>query len=182
MTALYWLRTEQEHGRTDARLRLAASAFTGLSLADARLGVSRQNGKPFFPSAPELFCSVTHSGGVWLCALSSAPVGTDLQERQNRDILKIAAHFFRPDETAWLRENPDRFFDVWCAKESYVKFTGDGLIPGLDSFSVVKDGGLSDSVHGAALRLVPFLPGYALCVCGGDSEIRLGGLPGNDEL
>lgn len=156
--------------------------FTGLLPTDVRLGVSRQNGKPFFPSVPGLFCSVTHSGGIWLCALSPAPVGIDLQEWQNRDIIKIAARFFHPDETAWLRENPDRFFDVWCAKESYVKYTGDGLFPGLDSFSVIKEGGLSGSVHGAVLRFVPFLPRYALCVCGGEGKIHLYELPGNDKL
>ena len=167
MTVLYWLPTETEHGRTEARLTAAAADYTGLPPEDGRLAAARENGRPFFRGYPGLYCSVTHSGGVWLCALSGSPVGVDLQQSENRDILKIAARFFRPEETEWLRRNPSRFFEVWCAKESYVKYTGEGLA-GLDGFSVIRNGGLAAEVGGTALRLIPFQRGYTLCLCGGE--------------
>ena len=106
MTVLYWLPTETEHGRTEARLTAAAADYTGLPPEDGRLAAARENGRPFFRGYPGLYCSVTHSGGVWLCALSGTPVGVDLQQSENRDILKIAARFFRPEETEWLRQTP----------------------------------------------------------------------------
>ena len=108
MTGLYWLKTGREHGLTDERLRAAAADFCGLPRGDARLRVSRENGRPFFPSAPGIFCSATHSGGIWLCAVSTAPVGVDLQRHENRDILKIAERFFHPDEAAWLSRRTRR--------------------------------------------------------------------------
>lgn len=180
MTGLYWLKTGREHGLTDERLRAAAADFCGLPRGDARLRVSRENGRPFFPSAPGIFCSATHSGGIWLCAVSTAPVGVDLQRHENRDILKIAERFFHPDEAAWLSCRPERFFDVWCAKESYVKYTGDGMLPGLDGFSVVCGDGVAAAVHGAALRPVRFMAGYSLCVCGGEGDVRIIELAGDE--
>lgn len=175
--AFYYLETEREKGRSDERLRRAAARFTGLAPGDPQLALSRtEHGKPFFPMLP-LHCSVTHSGGIWLCALSPSPVGVDLQRHQKCDGEKIALRYFRPEEADWLVRHPDRFFDLWCIKESYAKYTGAGIVPGLDVFPALEGETLTRHANGVPLRLIPFRPGYSLCLCGGT-----GGEPALTEL
>ena len=53
---------------------------------------------------------------------------------------------------------------MWTAKESYVKFTGEGITDDFSSFSVV-DGKGRFGVGGTVLRHLPFLENYALCLC-----------------
>lgn len=181
MTALYYLRTGQEHGLSVRRLGRAAADYSGLGEDDPRLRAAKtERGKPYFPSEPLIHCSITHSGGVWLCALSSSPVGVDLQEKRALPSPKIAQRFFNPLETEFLAARPEMFFDVWCAKESYVKYTGEGMVCGLDGFSAVTGDGMAGRIGGAELRRVDFSPDFVLYVCGGSGEIVLKELPGGD--
>ena len=41
-----------------------------------------ERGKPYFPHAPQLHFSISHSGAYWSCALSDQTVGFDLQETE----------------------------------------------------------------------------------------------------
>ena len=123
-------------------------------------------GKPEFPAAPELCCSVSHSGSWWMCALGPAPLGLDLQRHQaGIDRARLSRRFFHPEEDRFLAARGYRdFFDLWSAKESWVKFTGRGFRDDPASFSVAA-GGNFPAVEGARLRLLPFSPDYSLCLC-----------------
>lgn len=95
---------------------------------DAPSGVERfPHSKPRF--VPEgLSFSVSHSGEYWVCGIGAAPLGLDLQRHQPCRTQAIAKRFFHPSETAWLNgQGPDAFFQIWTAKESYVKYTGEGI-------------------------------------------------------
>ena len=150
-----------------ALLLRAAAACTGLS--EQQLGAVEQGewGKPFFSGHPELQFSITHSGTWWLCAFSGQPVGLDVQLHQTHlPPEKLSRRFFHPMEDAFLAGGEYRqFFDLWSAKESWVKFTGRGLYDGTESFSVVSAEGAFPAVEGAQLRLLPFEAGYSLCLC-----------------
>lgn len=94
--------------------------------------------KPYLSALPELKFSISHSGEWWACAVSDAEVGLDIQEHHTRNQERVARRFFHPDEVAWLeRHGFEAFSRLWTYKESYVKYTGDGLRRGLDYFSVV---------------------------------------------
>ena len=121
--------------------------------------------KPYFRSAPWICFSVTHSGDYWLCAFSQQNVGLDLQREQKAQTTRIASRFFHPDETAYLQLHPHSFFDIWAAKESYVKFTGTGIDDNFSSFSVVNGGRICSASEGFTIRLLPFVPGYSLALC-----------------
>lgn len=60
------------------RLLRRAAALAAPQLTDCTLARQAQ-GKPWFPAAPELHFSISHSGGRWVCAFADAPVGLDLQ-------------------------------------------------------------------------------------------------------
>jgi hypothetical protein len=108
-------------------------------------------GKPFFASWPGIEFSISHSGHFWCCAVSSEPVGLDIEDMSRKitpqRCLSIAARFFCPDEEAYiaaaLSNSADpsgiipRFFKIWVMKEAYLKYHGLGLSAGLNSFSVL---------------------------------------------
>lgn len=120
--------------------------------------------KPRF-SDSEICFSLSHSGEYWVCALGNTELGVDIQRYQRCKAPQIARRFFHPNEALWLKDRDEAaFFAVWTAKESYVKFTGEGITDDFSSFSVV-DGKGGFGVGGTVLRHLPFLENYALCLC-----------------
>lgn len=122
--------------------------------------------KPRFEGAAFAEFSLTHSGGFFACAFSPLPVGLDLQQHRPCRAEAVARRFFHPEEYRYvLQHGDDGFFSVWCAKESYVKLTGEGITDRFGTFSAVSGGQLSDSIRGAHVHFLPFAPGYTLCLC-----------------
>lgn len=147
-------------------------------------------GKPYFSEHPELHFSISHSGTVWCCAFSASPVGLDIQmhgftgkkvpqekvqEQLRLRQKRIADRFFHPSERLWLKNGGD-FFDVWAAKESYVKYIGEGMHRSFESFATADENGLLPYVKGegprAQLRHLPAPAGCSLCLC----AERIGGV------
>ena len=105
--------------------------------------------KPYFEEPKGVKFSISHSGNLWMCAISDQEVGLDVQEENSCKRERVARRFFHPQETEWLSGQDYRdFFRVWAAKESYVKYIGDGLVYGMEKFCVVNEQGLSDGVEG----------------------------------
>ena len=118
---------------------------------------------------PFLF-SISHSGEYWACAVGAAPVGLDIQLRQPCNYRDFASRFFTTEEQDYLRpRGAEAFFDLWAAKESYIKRRGADMRM-LRSFSVVRDGALICPDEGAQLRLFRCLPGYSMCLCAAETQ------------
>lgn len=173
MTVIY--HTRGGRGDTAALLPRAARRFcAALGRAVPDLTIAREpGGKPYFPATPWLHCSVSHSGEIWLCACSTAPVGVDIQRIQPTREAALARRFFHPDEIAWLDANPDGFFRLWTAKEACVKLTGRGIDGDFSRFSVITDGGLASPIADTALRYLSCTEGYVLCLCGEAGEVEI---------
>jgi len=136
--------------------------------------VRPQYKKPYLKALPHIGVSVSRSGERWVCAVSEQPLGIDLQQENFSGTERIARRFFHPAEQAFLAERPDAFFSVWTAKESYVKFTGEGVTDQFGDFSVVENGMLRRKIGEAQLQLLPFESGYILCLCGKDvSDVHI---------
>lgn len=87
--------------------------------------------------------NISHAGDwVTLAISSSEKVGVDIEEITTAD-LEIAKRFFAEEEYVSITsrlEDLDQllhFYEVWTAKESYIKAVGKGLSIPLDSFSTV---------------------------------------------
>ena len=127
-----------------------------------------EKGKPYFVYMPDLFFSLSHSGDYGACVFHRLPVGLDLQIHSARDTEGIARRFFHPDEYAFLKTNDfAQFFSVWTAKESYVKYTGAGIMGGLQRFAVADEGGLKRKMGGVEFYHHEFPGKYSLCLCAG---------------
>ncbi len=164
---IYYARFQEGGSSSRTLLRLAAQRYSGLS--PQQLGPVETNswGKPFFPLCPELEFSITHSGDWWMCAFSAQPIGLDLQfQRTHTAPERLSLRFFHPLEHAYLLQDCHRrFYDLWCAKESFVKYTGHGFYDAPETFSVVSESGAFPSAPDVQFRLIPFSPGYSLCLC-----------------
>lgn len=169
MSAQLYLYPGAEKAGGEARMRQCASLF-GQLLGLERSAFSRirrtERGKPFFPDAPGVFCSVSHTAGYWACAISDAPVGLDVEKNRQCDFEAIARRFFHAAEAEYAAQNPGAFFAVWTAKESYVKLLGRGIDEGFGKFSVVREGGIAKTVGNVKLCPICLEPGYTMCICG----------------
>lgn len=149
-----------EAGEQYRKDRQEADLFQNIALSD--------HGKPSFCDMPQLHFSISHSDQLWACALADCEVGLDLQKDRERDCEKVARRFFHPDEIEWLNLHGfDQFCRIWTFKESYVKYTGDGLTRGLDYFSVVPSGKQETMIPGVSdvfQKEVSFLDGYWMVV------------------
>ena len=156
-------------GRKDSRTLLytAASHHTGLSTAELGPVEAGPKGKPYFAQLPALHFSVTHSANWWMCAFSSIPVGLDLQiHRSFYNPSALSRRFLHPREEAFLAQHEHHnFFDMWAAKESWIKYTGNGFYDVLSTFCLVSPEGDFPALHGVEFRLLPFAPEYSLCLC-----------------
>ncbi len=143
---------------TEDRIKEATLAFlcadpskkTSPSLcADTMLQIRKTSlGKPYLPYMPEIYVSASHSGDYLLCAVADTEIGVDIQrhetlkneteEETNARLGKMSQRFFHPEEAEFIIKEPwNRFFKVWTAKESYVKYTGEGINDNFRIFSVL---------------------------------------------
>ncbi|MBE9204125.1 4'-phosphopantetheinyl transferase superfamily protein [Synechocystis salina LEGE 06099] len=93
--------------------------------------VDRERRSPWF--------NLAHSGNYGLIGLSAeGEIGVDLQVMLPKaHCLKLARRFFSVQETQQLENLPEEertkvFYQLWTAKEAFLKATGQGLSGGLD--------------------------------------------------
>lgn len=145
----------------------AAQRHTGLSEALFHPVETNPWGKPFFLNAPQIHFSISHSGAWWICAFAAQPVGVDLQlHHLQADLQILSRRFFHPLEDCWLaQENYIRFFQLWSAKESWVKYMGKGFYLDPGDFSLVSPQGEFPCPPQGQCVFLPAPPDYSLCLC-----------------
>lgn len=113
-------------------------------------------GKPYGEAVEFNF---SHSGNIAVCAVSSCPVGADVEKIRNVNMDIAKNKFSKKEYNAIINsQNPqDTFFEYWVKKESYVKALGMGLRIPLDKINV-------DEVNDWQFYTHHF-DGYKLCVC-----------------
>ena len=99
-----------------------------------------ENGRPFVPDSPYRF-SISHSENLVAVAVHTADVGIDIERIREVPML-MAKRYFCADEHLYLFGHepqdvdfssvatPDvllRFFEIWTAKEAYLKSMGRGM-------------------------------------------------------
>ncbi|WP_078083830.1 4'-phosphopantetheinyl transferase family protein [Microbulbifer mangrovi] len=97
-----------------------------------------ESGKPLLASMPGLHFSLSHSGQWIALAVScEAPIGIDIEQPSKpRDFLRIAHHYFHPQECTLLESPPFElmpmhFYRLWTMKEAFFKARGTGISEGL---------------------------------------------------
>jgi 4'-phosphopantetheinyl transferase len=126
-------------------LRQILSYYTSVTPGAIQFG-SGKNGKPYLENgaAPSLSFNLSHSGELAVVAVAEvSEIGVDIEQiRPMPDWRQIAKGTFHQAETEWVcaakvDHRAEAFFEVWTAKEAYIKASGNGLSHPLDSFAVV---------------------------------------------
>lgn len=142
----------QEHCKKPQSIA-AACALTELGAVNLHYS---ENGKPL---ADNGFVSISHSGDMVAVALSSLPVGVDIEKLGVRfDFNRLASRFFADGELQYFLESPTeyRFLEIWTKKEAYSKITGRGtaeIFGGFDCFKLKNVSFETDIIDGTVVTV-----------------------------
>lgn len=139
--ALYPLMPEERQIRcdgyryeTDRRLSILSYSLLLYCLRSeygavkVRLGYST-DGKPYLIDMPQIHFNLSHCNQGIALAISSEPVGVDIESSDRYDD-KLIDFTMSADESALIRgsQNPEQaFIQLWTKKEACVKYTGKGI-------------------------------------------------------
>lgn len=112
--------------------------------------VREQDKKPRFDT-PVVHFNLSHSHGVLMLGISHAPLGVDIEKIRQIDYKKF--DFISANSI-------DEFFERWTERESYLKFTGEGL----SSFRCQ----IPSDAH---FEHFPVYDDYHACVCAEEQNI-----------
>ena len=126
-------------------LRFILAKYLGIKSNQIELAYNHK-GKPFLASSHQskIKFNLSHKNQYTIYGISDHDLGLDLEEiKHDIKAEDIAKRFFTNEEyreICQLREESKReyFFQLWTAKEAYLKAIGEGLSGGLNSINLHK--------------------------------------------
>jgi len=124
-----------------------SGALVPLPLSGEEIATEKEpHGKPYFrdPALEGIHFSKSHTKGHEILCFSDSKVGVDCENTEARTGIEdsypgIAERCFTDEEMEYLRSEKNdpkrRFFEIWTAKEAYMKYTGNGFSEGFHTFS-----------------------------------------------
>ncbi len=127
---------KEQFVKQKAVTRTLLSSYLNIPAKDIHFSYSTTK-KPLLTS-PFSF-NISHSGEWLLIGIThNADIGVDIECHKKVDSLAISKRFFSPAEQLYLlgneEENTKRFFEIWTAKEAYIKALSTGIFHFLPSF------------------------------------------------
>lgn len=120
-----------------------------------------EHGKPYIIGHP-IHYNISHSGRYVVLVVATSEVGVDVQEKRPAQMESVAKRFFSKEEWQAVSkcgsevEKKDMFYHIWCRKEAYGKYLGQGLsgyLLGqsiLESEEVLQNGNKDEKAEGIA--------------------------------
>ncbi len=101
------------------------------------------HGKPYVLNLPAHF-NVSHSGDYTVVAISDRPIGIDVEIIKDFSAI-LAKKLFNEDELKYISGSSTTrkkflmqksFYEIWTAKEAFLKYMGTGISGGISSLSL----------------------------------------------
>lgn len=92
--------------------------------------IRETGGKPILALHREIHFNISHSGKYVVCSVGSEPMGVDIQYHKEGDHRKMARRIMTEEEWEIYASSgfcKDIFFRYWTKKESFLKYTGEGI-------------------------------------------------------
>lgn len=131
-----------------------------------------EHGKPYALNIPAHF-NISHSGNYVVVAISDRPIGIDLEMIDDFSAI-LAKKLFNDDELKYISEigiknkksaMQQHFFEIWTAKEAYLKYLGCGISGGINSLSFsLSNGKLVHNKNDISLTYDYSIPGAIIAV------------------
>lgn len=157
----------------EAVMRVLCLRETGIAFADQQFVIGA-HGKPQLAGSSGWHFNKSHSLDCVVVATGANEMGVDIEKIRNAR-MNVASRYFTSLEQEWLNEtkSPEildqRFYQIWTAKEAYLKFLGTGISYGLQKFNVIKEcaGYAIDDDNYSATQLIlsPIHDLYQLAIC-----------------
>ena len=126
MTAIYGAGGADGRRLTRPLLEAAVRLYWGWAVLPS---IERSpRGKPFFPGPEGRHFSLSHSGGLALCALSDGPVGVDIEAVRPRRA-GLPRRLLSQEELSRFDGSWEDFYRIWTLKESWCKREDTPLYP-----------------------------------------------------
>ena len=140
------VRADKSRNQDAARCTIAAEALLRYAVK-SHLGISdftmekNPYGKPRLTGIHDFYFNLSHSGHWVVLACGATELGIDVETiKAEQQKEKLARRFFTPEEQSFIFGEEtgidERFYQIWTAKESYLKYLGTGLQKALNSFCV----------------------------------------------
>ncbi|MFI3201812.1 MAG: 4'-phosphopantetheinyl transferase superfamily protein [Eubacteriales bacterium] len=107
--------------------------------------IIEESGKPAFLESDLPYFNISHSGEYVMCAISDQEVGVDIQLiKEGIQAVTLAKRFYHEKELNEIMQGKESergrlFTEIWCMKESYLKYQGTGMNRGLNTFYLDKN-------------------------------------------
>ncbi len=121
--------------------------------------------KPYIVPNCGIYFSVSHTKDIYAVAFSNMEIGFDIEQCRRANEIRIAKRYFTQEEAEFIEKYPHRFLEVWTAKESYVKYTGEGIAGGLSNFCVIKDDKVAREISDVDLMSGKLNVGVTFAIC-----------------
>ncbi len=139
--------------------------------------VKNEYGKPYLRDFQDIHFNIAHSRDWVVGVLNSVPVGIDIEYMRDIDFA-LAQRFFTDNEYKYLIKKPLKlqvncFYELWTAKESYIKALGKGLSMPLNSFNVInKESQDILQIDNFYIKYYKLDPKYKLAVCATTMQVE----------
>lgn len=121
-------------------------------------------GKPFVINHPEFKFNISHTKHAIAVAISDYEVGIDIEKIQNIKI-GIIKRFFSIIEEEFIGNDNEKYTEIWCRREAYLKYLGCGLLNFTNELNILA----IDEVYFNKV----IIDGYCIIVCGKSKDIDL---------
>lgn len=131
--------------------------------------LTTKEGKPYL-DIPGVHFNISHSKGLWICGVSTEPVGVDVEMIRKRSYDRLMEKYFSFDEIKYVEENgEDSFFQIWTFKEAHSKLLGESIFHNL-RVNAVEDGKIKEEYMDAKYMMFSEFDG-AKCTLAKKNEI-----------
>lgn len=121
---------EQFPGATKREIERKAGDYALKKVFSELFGITdiqiKRDGKPYIEDCPYHF-NLSHSGDFLLLAVGESPVGADIEKITRIRPKTMAKYFSQSEQQQVQKQGTEAFFELWTKKESYVKYTGEGI-------------------------------------------------------
>lgn len=160
----------ERHRRRFATARTCVREILGTYLKQLPQEIAftyEKHGKPALINNGNIHFNVSHTGDLGILAVSTHPVGVDMEQYSGRPYAGIAKQLFSEQEQSTLKMMPQAtqaafFFRIWALKEAFIKANGLGLSYPLQQITMPLAGTepvlLEDSLHHQTWKIAHFMP------------------------